>query len=108
MCEWAEGRNIGITLVEKQIPIRIAVQSVCDILGFDPLYLACEGCAAIAVAPDDADRALGLLRESSLCEEAAVIGTVTEDHAGMVALQTEIGGMRVVDMPVGEMLPRIC
>ncbi|WP_244392475.1 hydrogenase expression/formation protein HypE [Aminobacterium colombiense] len=108
MCEWAEGRNIGITLVEKQIPIRIAVQSICDILGFDPLYLACEGCAAIAVAPDDADRALGLLRESSLCEEAAVIGTVTEDHAGMVALQTEIGGMRVVDMPVGEMLPRIC
>jgi hydrogenase expression/formation protein HypE len=108
MCEWAEGRKIGIELVEKNIPIRETVQSVCDILGFDPLYLACEGCAAIAVDPSQTQDILRQLHAHPLCKEASLIGTVTEEHPGMVALITEIGGMRVVDMPVGEMLPRIC
>ncbi|MEA4876412.1 MAG: hydrogenase expression/formation protein HypE [Aminobacterium sp.] len=108
MCEWAEGRQLGVTLSEEGIPIRSSVQSVCDILGFDPLYLACEGCAAIGVDPKDTDKVLNILRENPLCQEASIIGSVTEEHKGMVALQTKIGGMRVVDMPVGEMLPRIC
>ncbi|HPE91489.1 MAG TPA: AIR synthase-related protein, partial [Synergistales bacterium] len=82
--------------------------SVCDILGFDPLHMAGEGCAAIAVSGEDPDRALGLLRAHSLGERASVIGRVTEKHQGMVGIRTVSGGTRLVDRPVGELLPRIC
>lgn len=108
MCEWAEGRGLGIEINEEDIPISSEVQSVCDILGFDPLYLACEGCAAIAIAPEDAEEALKRLAGHHLCKEASAIGTVVEAHPALVGLRTSIGGMRIVDMPVGEMLPRIC
>ncbi len=108
MCEWAEGRNIGIEMEEAKIPIQEEVASVCDILGFDPLYLACEGCAAIAISPDQEEEALQRLRKHEICKEAALIGRVVDSHKGLVGLRTSIGGMRVVDMPVGEMLPRIC
>lgn len=108
MCEWAEGRGLGIEINEEDIPISSEVQSVCDILGFDPLYLACEGCAAIAIAPEEADEALNRLGKHPICREASVIGTVVKAHPALVGLKTSIGGMRIVDMPVGEMLPRIC
>lgn len=108
MCEWAEGRNIGIEMEEDKIPVNSDVVSVCDILGFDPLYLACEGCAAIAVSSDQAEEALLRLRKHEICKEAAIMGKVVDSHNGLVGLRTSIGGMRVVDMPVGEMLPRIC
>jgi len=108
MCEWAEGRGIGIELDEDSIPVREEVQAVSDILGFDPLYLACEGCAAVAIAAEDEEEALEILKKHDICMEASIIGKVVDAHKGLVGLRTSIGGIRVVDMPIGEMLPRIC
>lgn len=108
MCEWAEGNNIGIEIDEDKIPVREEVHAVCDILGFDPLYLACEGCAAIAVSPERETEVLEKLKKHDICAEASHIGTVVNSHKSLVGLRTSIGGIRVVDMPVGEMLPRIC
>jgi hydrogenase expression/formation protein HypE len=109
LCEWAEAAGLHISVDEDAIPVTLQVQSLCDILGFDPLYLACEGCAAIAVSPSDCEQALELLKASPLCGEAAVIGEVAEgEPAGMVSMRTLIGGERLVDKPWGEILPRIC
>ena len=109
LCEWAEGTGLHIALEEEAIPIQLQVQSLCDILGFDPLYMACEGTLALAVSPEDADKALALLKENSIGREAAVIGHVgAGDPKGMVSMRTSIGGERLVDMPWGELLPRIC
>lgn len=108
MCEWAEQASLGINIEEKLIPRNEDVHSICDLLGFDPLYLACEGCAAVVVAPGDAEQTLATLRSGPLGKEAALIGYVTEEHPGMVGMKTLAGGKRLVDMPVGEMLPRIC
>lgn len=108
LCEWAEGTGLGIEIDEASVPIQEGVQSVSDLLGFDPLYLACEGTAVIGIAPEEAEKALELLRAHPLGVEAEIIGTVTEEHPELVGLKTLAGGMRIVDMPVGEILPRIC
>ena len=108
LCEWAEGAGIGIEIREDDLPRDSDVLSVCDILGFDPLYLACEGCMIAAVSAEDADTVLSRLAQFAPCSGAADIGVVTEGHPGLVGMRTHIGGHRVVDMPVGEILPRIC
>lgn len=108
LCEWAEGSGLGIEIHEDSIPIDPDVTSVCDILGFDPLYLACEGCAAIAFDPEGEDRILSALSRHDECRGIAVIGEVVDKHEKIVGMETSIGGMRVIDMPVAEMLPRIC
>ena len=109
LCEWAEATGLHFSLDENSIPVSFQVQSLCDVLGFDPLYMACEGCAALAVAPSDAEEALQILRRSPLCADAAVIGRVSSaEPKGMVSMKTSIGGERLVDMPWGEILPRIC
>ena len=109
LCEWAEATGLHISIGEESLPVSLQVQSLCDILGFDPLYMACEGCAAIAVASSDAEEALRILKQSPLCAEAALIGRVSSgEPKGMVSMRTSIGGERLVDMPWGEILPRIC
>ncbi|SMG21030.1 hydrogenase expression/formation protein HypE [Dethiosulfovibrio salsuginis] len=108
LCEWAEGIGKGIEIDESSIPMDQGVLSVCDILGFDPLHLACEGCAIVAYRPDQEDRVLSALRSHPLGIDAAAIGKVVDGHPGMVGMNTASGGMRVVDMPIGEVLPRIC
>jgi len=110
LCEWAEAAQIslGIEVFETEIPANREVNSVCDILGFDPLYLASEGCALVAVAPDHAEACLAALRENPLCHDAAIIGCTVSAHPRMVGMRTRIGGLRFVDMPAGEILPRIC
>ncbi len=109
LCEWAEASGLHISLEEDAIPLNLQVRSLCDVLGFDPMYMACEGCAAIAVAPGCAEDIVRQLRQSPLCTEAAVIGRVLAgEPSGMVSLRTSIGGERLVDMPFGELLPRIC
>ncbi len=108
LCEWAEGTGLGLEIDEASLVLHPSVTAICDILGFDPLYLASEGCALIACDPADAPAALDLLRAHPLGRDAAPIGRVTSAHGGLVGLKTEIGGTRVVDMPVGEILPRIC
>jgi hydrogenase expression/formation protein HypE len=108
LCEWAEGASLGVELVETNLPANRETNAICDILGFDPLYLASEGCAVVAVAPEQAEGCLDLLRQNSISRDAAVIGRIVADHPRMVGMKTRIGGMRCVDMPVGEILPRIC
>jgi hydrogenase expression/formation protein HypE len=106
--EIASQAQVGIRLEEARIPIWEAVRGACEILGFDPLYVANEGKALIIVAREAAESVLAAMREHSLGQEAAIIGEVVEDHPGKVFLRSRIGGMRVVDMLSGEQLPRIC
>ncbi len=108
LCEWAEGTGLGIEIEESALPIDDSVTSVCDILGFDPLHLACEGCAVIAYAQEEESAVLSLLETGATGKGGAVIGTVVEGHGTLVGMKTISGGMRVVDMPIGEILPRIC
>ncbi len=88
--------------------MRESVRGMCEILGLDPLYLANEGKLVAVVAPEVSDRALAALRAHPDGCAAAVIGEVTEAPAGTVILHTAFGGERIVDLPIGEQLPRIC
>ena len=108
LCEWAESAGLGMELDEERLTFHPSVTAICDILGFDPLYLASEGCALIACAQDEADAVLEKLRAHPLGHDAALIGRVTADHARIAALNTSLGGSRIIDMPIGEILPRIC
>jgi hydrogenase expression/formation protein HypE len=106
--EIAESARVGVAIEEMRVPVRDDVHAACEILGFDPLYVACEGRFVAFVAPADAERALAILRAHPLGAQAAIIGTVTADHAGTVLMKSRIGASRIVDMISGEQLPRIC
>ncbi len=106
--EIAAASGVGIRLDERALPVPGAVRAACEILGMDPLYIANEGKLVALVAREDAERALATLRAHPLGAQAAIIGEVTADHPGVVVARTGIGGTRVVDMQVGEQLPRIC
>ena len=106
--EIAVQANVGIIIHEEAIPVRSEVQAVCDILGFDPLYLANEGKLVLFVEKEYTDRALHAMWNHKYGRDARIIGTVTDKPAGQVGLKTAIGGMRLLDMLVGDQLPRIC
>jgi hydrogenase expression/formation protein HypE len=106
--ELADTSQVGIEIEEDGVPVHPAVAAACEMMGFDPLTVANEGKVVVFVPPEEADGALHALRAHPLGENAARIGVVTEEHAGMVLARTGIGGRRVVDMPLGELLPRIC
>ncbi|MCD6419580.1 MAG: hydrogenase expression/formation protein HypE [Synergistetes bacterium] len=106
--EFVADASFGIEIEESKIPIQPDVKAYCDILGFDPLYLANEGKLVLFAAPDVADEIVSIMRKHPLGKDAAVIGEVTESHPGIVAMKTSIGGKRIVDSLVGEQLPRIC
>jgi len=106
--EIAEQSQVGIILQEKGIPVHPIVHSTCDMLGFDPLYVANEGKVIIIVPSDNTDAVLKTLRSQKYGENAAVIGHVEEQPSGRVLLKTGIGGTRLLDVMSGEMLPRIC
>jgi hydrogenase expression/formation protein HypE len=106
--EIAEASGFGISLEENQIPIRPDVQAACEILGFDPLYVACEG-RFVAFLPEAfAQQALDILHRHEGSRQAAIIGKVVEEASGLVTLKSRIGSSRIVDMLSGEQLPRIC
>jgi hydrogenase expression/formation protein HypE len=106
--EVARASEKAVILEETAIPVRPEVTGVCELLGLDPLYVACEGRFVAVVAAEHAERALDLLRRHPLGGDAAIIGTVAGDPAGLVLLRTAFGGTRVVDVLVGDPLPRIC
>lgn len=106
--EIAASAGMGIALVEREIPVAGQVRAACELLGFDPLYVANEGKLIAIVAPHAAEKALEALRAHPLGAEAARIGEVVADHPGRVVLRSLVGGRRVVDMLSGEQLPRIC
>ncbi len=106
--EMALGSEVSIALDEHAVPVHPEVRGACEILGLDPLTIANEGKLLAIVAPDKADAALTAMRNHPLGREARIIGTVQAEPAGMVFLRTDIGGTRVLDMLVGDPLPRIC
>jgi hydrogenase expression/formation protein HypE len=106
--EIAAAAGVGIRIDEAAIPLRDEVRGACEILGLDPLYVACEGRMIAIVDKDAADEALATLRAHPLGTGAAIIGEVTAEDAGRVLQRSRIGGLRVVDMLSGEQLPRIC
>jgi hydrogenase expression/formation protein HypE len=106
--EIALSSNVGIAIEERALPVRPPVQAACEMLGLDPLYVANEGKLVAFVSPGEADAVLSAMQAHRLGAAAARIGQVVEEHPGMVTARTGIGGRRVVDMQVGELLPRIC
>ena len=108
LCEIAEQKQLGIRLDERSIPLRESVRGLCELLGFDPLYVANEGKVVAIVAGDEIESILAALRHHPLGQNSAVIGEVVAEHPGTVVLQTEVGGSRIVDMLSGAQLPRIC
>ncbi|NTU81361.1 MAG: hydrogenase expression/formation protein HypE [Chloroflexales bacterium] len=106
--EIALASEVSIALDEHAIPVRPAVRGACEILGLDPLTIANEGKLLAVVAPEGADDALAAMRAHPLGRDAAVIGEVRAEPVAMVFLRTDIGGTRVLDMLVGDPLPRIC
>ena len=106
--EFASSSGAGIRILERALPMREEVRGACEILGLDPLYLANEGKLVAVVPAPDAGRVLAAMRAHPAGAEAALIGEVTREPAGMVVMETAFGGERIVDMLVGEQLPRIC
>ncbi|MGH9009803.1 MAG: hydrogenase expression/formation protein HypE [Acidimicrobiia bacterium] len=106
--EVAKAASVAVVVDEASVPVRPEVTGACEILGIDPLYVACEGRLVAIVDGGVADAALAVLRSHPLGEDAAVIGHVGDDPPGLVLLRTSFGGTRIVDMLVGDPLPRIC
>jgi hydrogenase expression/formation protein HypE len=106
--EIAEASGIAIEIDERATPIREEVKAFCEILGLDPLYLANEGKIVAIAPPNEADAALAALRAHPLGERAAIVGCAQSGEPGRVTMRTVLGGRRIVDMLVGEQLPRIC
>ncbi len=106
--EIAAAAGVGVVVTENDIPVRAEVRGASELLGIDPMYVACEGRLVAVVSPQDADNALAALRAHPLGEQAAIIGAVTAEPPGIVQLKTAFGGTRIVDLLVGDPLPRIC
>ena len=106
--EVARAAEVAVVVDEDAVPVRPEVRGACELLGIDPLYVACEGRLVAVVDGDQADAAMAALRSHPLGEGAAVIGRVRDDPPGLVLLKTSFGGTRIVDLLVGDPLPRIC
>ena len=106
--EIAQAANVGILIDEEKIPIREEVRGVCDILGFDALELANEGKIVAVVPAESREKILAVMRKNIYGVNAAEIGEVVQNSAGKVGLKTPLGAIRIVDMPAGELVPRIC
>ncbi len=106
--EIAEQSAVSIRIYEEKIPVREEVASACEMLGLDPLYVANEGKLIAVVSPDDAERVLGQMKKHQYGRDATIIGEVKEENPGRVVMKTRLGTTRIIDMLVGEPLPRIC
>jgi len=106
--EIANQSSVGITIHEDSIPVKLPVQAACEMLGFDPLYVANEGKLIAIVAREDSEAILNTMKLNQYGVDAVIIGEVTESPVGRVLMRTTFGSTRVVDVLAGEMLPRIC
>jgi hydrogenase expression/formation protein HypE len=106
--EIAKAADVGVLVSENDIPVRAEVRGAAELLGIDPMYVACEGRLVAVVPGEEADRAVAALRAHPQGGQAAVIGRVREEQPGIVQLKTAFGGTRIVDLLVGDPLPRIC
>lgn len=108
LCEIAKTAQVGIVFEESQLPIPSAVAAACSFLGLDAINIANEGCLIAMVAAGDLDAVMTAMQEHERGRDACVIGTVIDDRPGLVTAKTPFGATRVVDLPLGEQLPRIC
>jgi len=108
LCELAENNNLGIEIDESLVPVNENVRGMCELLGFDPFYVANEGKIIIVVHEKDAEKVVAKMRQNEFGKESTIIGEVVENHRGKAILRTGIGGNRIIDMLAGEQLPRIC
>lgn len=106
--EIAQASSLGVALEESSIQIDRRVRAACEVLGLDPLYVACEGRLVAVVKESAAQSALGLMQKSPHGERAAIIGRIVKEHPGRVSMKSLIGGRRIVDKLSGDQLPRIC
>jgi hydrogenase expression/formation protein HypE len=106
--ELAGASKVGIEFDETKVPLRPEVNAACEMLGLDPFYVANEGKLVAIVSGEVAEQVLAAMRTHEYGRDAAIIGKVVAEHPGLVTAKTTIGGMRVVDVPAGELLPRIC
>ncbi len=108
LCELTENNNIGIEIDESKIIVNDNVRGMCELLGFDPFYVANEGKIILVVASEDADKVLEVMKQNEFGKESTIIGEISAQHPGKAILNTGIGGKRIIDMLAGEQLPRIC
>lgn len=106
--EIADQSQVGIRIHENRLPVRPEVAGICELLGFDPLYVANEGKLLAFVPAEQADTVLQVMQQSPYGKDACIIGETVDDHSSRVFMKTRIGGERIVDMLTGEQLPRIC
>jgi len=106
--DFAARSDVGITVEEGAVPVAGPVLAACELLGLDPLYIANEGKLVAVVPPEDASAILAAMRKNRYGRDAVVIGEAVARHPGRVVMRTTLGASRIVDMPVGELLPRIC
>jgi len=106
--ELARSNEYGIQINEEMLPVNDSVRGMCELLGFDPIYVANEGKIVIVAAQEDADAILECMHNHELGKESQIIGEVQSTHPGKAWLTTSIGGNRILDMLAGEQLPRIC
>ncbi len=106
--EIAAQSGVGILIEERAVPVLPDVQSACDLLGMDPIYVPNEGKLVAVVAPQVADAVLARIREHEHGRDAAIIGRVTSQHPGLLAAKTAVGGTRIIPLQIGEQIPRIC
>lgn len=106
--EIANASNVGIVIEEEKIKLREEVRGVCDLLGFDPLYLANEGKLVAFIPQKEAERVLEAMKVNPLGRDAVIIGRTVKDNPGKVLLKTGIGGHRLLQPLSGELIPRIC
>jgi len=106
--EFARQSKVGIRIEEERIPVHDGVRAACELLGFDPLYVANEGKLVAIVASEDAERVLSRMKRNRYGVDACVIGEVADERRGRVIMKTRLGASRIVDMLSGELLPRIC
>jgi len=108
LSELAAGKGIGLEIDEPEVPVSENVRGMCELLGFDPFYVANEGKVLIVVHPEDAAKALSIMKNHEFGRMSAAIGRIVSEHQRKAILNTEIGGRRIIDMLAGEQLPRIC
>jgi hydrogenase expression/formation protein HypE len=108
LSELVQQKHYGLRLEENKLVIEDAVRGMCELLGFDPLYVANEGKVVMVVPDEDADAVVAAIREHPLGKKAAVIGEITSEYPGKAWLETTVGGKRMIEMLSGQQLPRIC
>lgn len=108
LAELAKSNDFGIEIDESSIPVKEPVRGICELLGFDPMYVANEGKVIMVVSAEDAEIVLQTLKKNEYGKDSAIIGEVVDNHLGKGWITTEIGGKRIIDMLSGEQLPRIC